>query len=140
MSLVIDPLRFAKKSSTVSGTLNDFPRLTDDMILSAKIEYKLVGQGSVGDYKLILTLTGTVSAICQRCLEPMDVDVDIQKVYRLVPESQIEDEFDEDMLDDDEDQLPMGCPMPLLDLIEDELLLSLPTVPKHEDCHLVALN
>ena len=141
MSLVIDPLRFAKKGDTASGSLDSFSRLIDGIVCGGRIDYKLVGSGSVGDYALILTLSGQISAICQRCLEPMDQEIDLTRRYRLVPESQIDDALDEDtLLDEETDLLPINYPIQLLDLIEDELLLSLPTVPKHDDCEIITSN
>ena len=141
MSLVIEPLRFAKKSSVMSGTLNDFPRLIDNIISSAKVDYKLAGQSSVEDYRLILTLSGQVSAVCQRCLEPMVQDIAFVKQYRLTPENQIDNRFDEEMLADEETELlAIGQAIDLIELIEDELLLAVPTIPKHDDCELVISN
>ena len=140
MSLVIDPLRFAKKGSTISGVLDNFPRLVDDIITSGQVNYMLTGQGTVGDYILELRLSGQVFAICQRCLEPMEEKIDIVRRYRLVPDSQIDDSLDEEGLEDEEDFLAIDYPIQLTELIEDELLLSLPTVPKHEDCEFIMSN
>ena len=141
MSLVIDPLRFAKKGDTISGSLDSFSRLVDDIISGGRVDYKLVGTGRVGEYALELTLSGQISAICQRCLEPMEQEVDVVRRYRLVPESQIDDAIDEDMLMDEETELlPINYPIQLTDLIEDELLLSLPTVPKHDNCEIIVSN
>lgn len=141
MNLVIEPLRFAKKESVMSGTVDDFSRLIDHIISSAKVDYKLVGQTNVGDYFLILTLSGEVSAICQRCLEPMTCSIEVLKRYRLVPEHQMDHHMDDEMLDDEETELlPRDHPVNLMDLIEDELLLSMPTIPKHDDCEIIVSN
>jgi uncharacterized protein len=69
---------------------------------------------------------------CQRCLTPYDQAFDVDMTYRIVA---TEEEAEEFPLDDDEADVIVGSRhFDLIDLIEDELLLSLPLVPKHEVC------
>jgi uncharacterized protein len=69
--------------------------------------------------------------ICQRCLGPVDVPVSFEREFRFVSTEEaaaVEDEASE------EDVLVLSRDFNLLELIEDELLMALPAVPKHDVC------
>ncbi|MFN9727509.1 YceD family protein [Acidovorax sp.] len=68
---------------------------------------------------------------CQRCLTPVDVPVEVERSFRFVA-----DEATAEALDDEseEDLLAISREFDLRELIEDELLMALPVVPKHEEC------
>ncbi|MCP5145696.1 MAG: DUF177 domain-containing protein [Gammaproteobacteria bacterium] len=79
------------------------------------------------------TISGRVRGICQRCLEDAEIPVQAQVDYACVKSEAQGREFEPDhdyLLMTDEDKVP------LLDLIEDEILLALPMIPRHseEDC------
>lgn len=82
------------------------------------------------------TLATKIALTCQRCLEAVATDIDIDvKLWLLRDESKAEllpDDADYLVLDE-EGQLALG------DALEDELILALPLVPLHDDCeaHLV---
>ncbi|HTI17467.1 MAG TPA: DUF177 domain-containing protein [Trinickia sp.] len=81
---------------------------------------------------LRLAVHGAAWLECQRCLAPYEETFDIDATYRLVL---TEEEAQEFPLDDDEFDVIVGSrQFDLVDLIEEELLLSLPLVPKHEAC------
>lgn len=80
-----------------------------------------------------LHLTGktTLTTTCQRCLTPVDVDIQFTRDFRFVATealAEIEDEESE------EDVLVLSREFNVLDLVEDELLMSIPPVPMHETC------
>ncbi len=80
-----------------------------------------------------LHVQGILRLSCQRCLELMDWAVDETIDFRVMQ--------DEAQVRDDEDYLLMdeeGCLM-LADVVEDELLLSVPMIPRHEHCTLAGL-
>ena len=68
--------------------------------------------------------------VCQRCLEPANFHVGGEYDYVIIPEGKsIED------LPSGYDALEVGDdPIDLTSLVEDELLLALPLVPRHEIC------
>ncbi len=68
---------------------------------------------------------------CQRCLTPVDIPLEVDRSFRFVA-----DEATAQALDDEseEDLLAMSREFDLRELIEDELLMALPVVPKHEEC------
>jgi uncharacterized protein len=79
-----------------------------------------------------LAVHGSVWLMCQRCLAPYSQHLDVDATYRIVA---TEEEADEFPLDDDEIEVIVGSrQFNLVDLIEEELLLSLPLVPKHNVC------
>jgi uncharacterized protein len=81
---------------------------------------------------LRLAVHGSVWIECQRCLAPYSQHLDVDATYRIVA---TEAEADEYPLDDDEVEVIVGSrQFDLVDLIEEELLLSLPLVPKHDVC------
>jgi uncharacterized protein len=69
---------------------------------------------------------------CQRCLEPVDIAVDIAPWFRIVADEATAAALDAEI--EDVDVLAADGPLDLLTLIEDEILLSLPAVPMHETC------
>lgn len=81
---------------------------------------------------LRLAVHGSAWLECQRCLAPYAQAFDVDATYRLVA---TEAEAEEYPLDDDETDVIVGSrQFDLVDLIEEELLLALPLVPKHEVC------
>ncbi|HWX10773.1 MAG TPA: DUF177 domain-containing protein [Trinickia sp.] len=81
---------------------------------------------------LRLAVHGFAWLECQRCLAPYEQTFDIDATYRLVL---TEEEADEYPLDEDELEVIVGSrQFNLVELIEEELLLSVPLVPKHEVC------
>lgn len=81
---------------------------------------------------LRLALHGAAWLECQRCLTPYEQHFDVEATYRLVA---TEEEAEEFPLDEDELDVIVGSrQFDLVELIEEELLLSLPLVPKHDVC------
>lgn len=80
---------------------------------------------------LHLTARLTIPLICQRCMEPVNESLDVQRTFRFVStEAQAESEDDES----EEDVLALSREFDLQALLEDELLMALPLVPRHEVC------
>jgi uncharacterized protein len=72
-----------------------------------------------------------LSLSCQRCLEPVDMPLAVERSFRFVSteaQAEIEDEESE------EDVLAISREFDLLALVEDELLMELPLAPTHEAC------
>ncbi|MDE2616785.1 MAG: DUF177 domain-containing protein [Burkholderiales bacterium] len=68
---------------------------------------------------------------CQRCLGPADIELAVARDFRFVAseeQAEAEDEAAE------EDVLALTREFNLQELIEDELLMELPVVPRHEVC------
>jgi len=78
-----------------------------------------------------LKADATLPVVCQRCLNPVDVAVAVDRSFRFVPDeatAAAEDDASE------EDLLALSRSFDLLELVEDELLMELPVAPRHEVC------
>ena len=90
---------------------------------------------------LAFTLTGDVWLTCQRCLQPIAIDLSDDYDIAL-----LEDESQVNMVNEAQDYLILDeiitepAPeslLPVKKLVEDEILLKTPLAPKHEDCEMV---
>lgn len=86
-----------------------------------------------GTARPFLRLTGhaTVHLQCQRCLSVMAVDLEVDRRFWFAPDEAQAAAWDEDTEDD---VLVGSRSFDVLELLEDELLLALPLVPRHEVC------
>lgn len=80
---------------------------------------------------LHLTASGQVALTCQRCLKPVQEDIDIDRWIRFVDTEAEAAALD---VDSDDDVLALPRHLDARELIEDELLLALPLVPRHDVC------
>ena len=87
--------------------------------------------GETGEHWLHLQTQSAFPMVCQRCLGPVDVLLGVERSFRFVA-----DEATAEALDDavEEDLLALSREFDLRELIEDELLMSLPVVPLHGEC------
>lgn len=145
---VPDPLRLDVAAFTAdAGRLEgawpgaDLERLADSQTLpqdtvAAAVQWQLQGERvatSVGDHEhwLHLTASSTVWLTCQRCLQPLAESLVVDRRLRFV-----RDEAQAEALDaeSEDDVLAMPRWLDARELIEDELLLALPLVPRHGQC------
>lgn len=80
---------------------------------------------------LHLTARTELPLTCQRCLQPMEASISVDRSFRFVADeatAAAEDDASE------EDVLALSRAFDLVELLEDELLMELPTVPRHEVC------
>lgn len=81
---------------------------------------------------LRLAVRASLPLTCQRCLQPVDIALAVDRTFRF--------EIDEaaaaaeDELSDDVDVLVESRRFDLLELLEDELVMALPVVPRHDTC------
>ena len=155
----INNLEFAKKNHEIHGIINGYQlsRLIDIIVLNIadspinvdknvvnKITYQLNGKLhetalEAAQWGLELILKGQLNLKCQRCLNAMPYDIDINAQFIVLPNMKSGShgfEFDGDALgeyrdDSDFETIPADEHMQVLDLIEDELLLTLPLAPMH---------
>ena len=80
---------------------------------------------------LNLALKGRMHLVCQRCLKDCSVAIDEKRQFLLVAS---EEEAEAYPIEDDlQEPLVASHQFDLLETIEDEVLLSLPLIPKHPD-------
>ena len=138
----IDTSEFARRGSSLSARQSpgDFPRLRELLAGDeGEIDWSLSGErrprpegGS--DLFMRLALSGEVSLACTRCLQPVRVRIDEQRLLKLaLTETQAERE---DARADDYDVLAGSQRFDVLELVEDEAIMALPIAPRHDDCSL----
>ncbi|MFT4191380.1 MAG: DUF177 domain-containing protein [Comamonas sp.] len=87
--------------------------------------------GRPSEVWLDLRVDADVPQICQRCLQPVQVAVQVARAFLFVADERTAGELDEDLEDD---VLVISRRFDLHELIEDEILMALPIVPHHEVC------
>ncbi|QHI98049.1 DUF177 domain-containing protein [Xylophilus rhododendri] len=137
----LDIPAFARAGAELAGAdpLARYPRLVEDIAGSPdgfEVRWKAAGEwraatGSAGQPWLHLDGEATLPMTCQRCLQPVDVEVGFETDFRFVPDERTAETEDEES---DEDLLVIRRDFPLRELVEDELLLAMPPVAVHEVC------
>ena len=88
-------------------------------------------RGGEGQTWLHLTADCRVALQCQRCLQPVGCELAVQRAFLFVAGEDAAAQLD---ADSEDDVLALTRALDLRELIEDELLLALPLVPRHEVC------
>ena len=137
----LDVRAFAQAGGSMQGTepLVRFPRVMQaSAVGGAQSLVRWAARGEVrgeslgqSQWWLHLQVDAEVTQTCQRCLGPMQVPVAVDRWFRFVADettATTEDETSE------EDILVLVPDFNLHELVEDELLLALPYIPRHETC------
>jgi uncharacterized protein len=96
---------------------------------SARGERRTVG--SEPQLRLHLQARTALRLTCQRCLQPVTVELAVAPALRFVRDEALAERLDEES---EEDVLALSAALDLHELAEDELILALPLVPRHEHC------
>lgn len=137
----LDVKAFAQAASEIAGhdLLSNYARLLEetkgqgaDRIIdwSARGEFRTDEAGAEQVW-LHLTIDASLPLICQRCLGPADIGVCVSRSFRFVGSEEAAAAQDEEA---EEDVLVLSHDFSLADLIEDEVLMGLPVIPRHETC------
>lgn len=137
----LDVKAFAKAAATLSGQepLSKYERLMEEAQGSAAdpmVDWQVRGEvreDASGHEAVWMHLSANVDVpqICQRCLAPTDTPVAVDRFFRFVATEALAQAQDDES---EEDLLVLSRDFNLKELIEDELLMSLPIVPRHEVC------
>jgi len=135
---ISDAFAFSREGRAVEGTLalSSLERLHDLLAeLAGEVSFRISGLiGERGESMLRLEVSGSLPLACQRCLEAIPFDLDVDILLELLPEGA---EMSQDELEDDtRDFLPVAGKLDVAELVEDEILLVLPVAPRHERCGL----
>ncbi len=137
----LDARAFAQSAGNLAGSerLVRFPRImdaSDGTAPNAMVQWSVQGEirhvppGQAQPW-LHLDADARIPQECQRCLSPMQVHLHVERWFRFVDDEAsalAQDETSE------EDLLVLEPDFDLHALIEDELLLELPYIAKHEAC------
>ncbi len=137
----LDVKAFAHNDSTIAGhdLLSNYERLmqeTKGLGVDRLLDWSAHGElqtGETGAEQLWLHLSVdvTLPLMCQRCLGPVDIAVAVKRSSRFVASEEEAEAQDEES---EEDVLALSQDFSLSDLTEDEILMALPVVPRHEEC------
>ncbi len=130
---LIEPGKWADREAQLDAVvpLSRFQRLLEGALASTG-DVRVSGR-FVRDARGMPHLTGQLQTVlsltCQRCLEAVDVPVTADvDVFLLGDEAYAE------RLSEDEDYVVFDHGLDLPELLEDELILALPLVARHDDC------
>ena len=146
----LDPLRLdmqalARRAATLSG---EWPQLQMQRLAAAEllradeppsaVRWQARGElrarpGGAAQIWLHLEAHTDVSLQCQRCLMPVRQALSVCRSFLFVADEAEAERLDEDLEDD---VLVLSRTLDLAGLVEDELILALPLVPRHEQCPL----
>lgn len=140
---IINSLEFARDERVLSGTvpLVALERLADSLADQAgELSWSVQGElttDSFGEQQayLLIKVSGEVKLICQRCLQPLPFALEVEnRLWLIPPGGEWPEEDLEELLASTTDPIEALAEQPLLDLVEDEVLLALPLAPRHAHC------
>ncbi|OUR86411.1 DNA-binding protein [Methylophaga sp. 42_8_T64] len=132
----IDPFRYAQSGLKLAGELSvsNMPRLTsalqnDEGVVSIDMHFDV---DETGTPYLRGIFTSSLTLVCERCTEAMLLSVTAECLLALIQnEHKVEglaEQYEPWLIDSNE-------PVKLSSVVEDELILALPLVPRHDfDC------
>ena len=135
---------FAKQASALHGqcVVSALARLADathpDALPSPgdQVDWQLRGEARTvragpPEVWLHLSASARLALVCQRCLQPVSTELAASRSFRFVHGETAAAELD---ADSEDDVLALSRSLDAISLLEDELLLSLPLVPRHDAC------
>lgn len=137
----LDVAAFAREGRALEGDdpLAAYPRVAEQAVAEVaqqRVRWQALGgqraaPGQASTVWLHLRAQATVPMTCQRCLEFVAVSLDVDRDFRFVADEETAAAQDDES---EEDVLVATPQFDLAGLIEDELVLELPVVARHEDC------
>jgi len=142
--LCLDVTAFAKAAGELEGhwSLTRFDRLMESAVADAlpaaggSVAWRARGEaramrGGAAQVWLHIVAATDLPLECQRCLKPVDVALAIERSFLFVHGEDAAAQLD---TDSEDDVLSLTRALDLRELLEDELLLALPIVPRHAVC------
>lgn len=140
-NLSVDPLALSRRRATLDGPTGSrqFSRLSaaladaaDEVTIDWQARFIPADETSHGYAGLQLSCQADLAIPCVRCLAGVTVPVRVDQHFCLVRDENRAATMDQEA--SDYDVIAVGEQWSLLALIEDELLLALPIMPRHENC------
>ncbi|RKP56462.1 YceD family protein [Pararobbsia silviterrae] len=143
-----DLFEFARAGRSGAGdiALGDLPRIVNELAVPVSehggsrdgfVHWTAQGErrevtGAAPELHLHVTIRAALWLECQRCMTPYEQPIHVRASYLIVA---TEEQADAVPLEDDEiDPIVGSKQFDLYELIEEEILLSFPLVPKHDVC------
>jgi len=131
----IDPLKYADQNKILEGSLSIklMPRLVELLVDSnGTVDVKLEFDRDAQNYRVLNgELNAKVTLLCQRCLNPVIKPISSQFALGMV----FDDEQAQNLPRAYEPLLVSLDSLVVADVIEEELILSLPMFAYHDNCH-----
>lgn len=140
----LDVAAFARDAGELAGEwpAQSLPRLAEGAAPDAPasgwpaVRWALKGEvrqpkGGKAELWLHVGCQADVALTCQRCLKPVQEAIEVDRWIRFVETEAEAAALD---LDSDDDVLALPRHLDARELLEDELLLALPLVPRHDAC------
>lgn len=138
----LDVRAFAQAEGHLQGQapLSAFKRLAEDAQphggAQPEVRWQAEGEfvpetGGAGQVWLHVTAEVNLPMVCQRCLTAASIPLLVDRSFRFVANEALAEQEDDDS---EEDVLALSREFDLLELIEDELLMEVPVVPRHDVC------
>ena len=139
----LDVAAFGQAAGSLQGELRlaDLPRLcegavADQLGAAVPVSWQAEGEargvaGGGTEWFLRLRARAQVPLECQRCLSPVVETLEIDRRFVFARDEEAAARLDEQSEDD---VLVLTRALDLQELLEDELILALPLVPRHERC------
>lgn len=158
MPKTVDLRRFARECQRIDGSfsvrrlvrllegLPDQPLVREVSVAKEQdlgvVWFSLLGQMPLGRKpQVVLKVQAQILLTCQRCMQPLTHTVNESVLFDVVrQESALSDVIDAEPIDPDTPEELVADPrFDVEQLIEDQLILAVPYVPKHENCTAAAL-
>lgn len=134
----VDSFEFCRLGEQASGAtpVAELARLSRDLAdASGEIRWHVEGgRHPQGLPRLAMSVEGEVTLVCQRCLAPFVHRIASEAALVLARDEAEADEVEQRLDDDSLEVVAGSSALDLLQLVEDEALLSLPLSPRHEVC------
>lgn len=129
----------AAGSRTAQDALQKYERLAQELSAPAPdltVNWSVQGEmrpvpGDAPEIWLHVQANTCLHLTCQRCLAPVEVPLEVDRSFRFVADEETAAALDDES---EEDVLALDQEFDLANLIEDELLMEIPLVPRHEVC------
>jgi uncharacterized protein len=128
--LDIDRLADGESELDFSVSLAEMPRLRSRLAAVGGMVHGSVHFGRAAGLAVAeLSVRGSAALQCQRCMEQMEVPIESSARVALIPSEADVSRVPEDL----EPMLAPGGRISIRDIVEEELMLTLPIVPLHEN-------
>ena len=109
---------------------NEMPRLVDILVADGSfLQYRINLERNKKEVNCSGNLEGTLSIACDRCGQPLKLDVNEEFTFKMVPETNLESQNGKEVLLEDEDldiDFYQDDQIDWLGILEDQAILSLP--------------
>jgi uncharacterized protein len=137
----LDVRALAKAAGELGGDwpVAGFERLHDALaepVPGGAVSWRVRGaevpvRGGAAELWLHLRADAVLPLVCQRCLDPVSYPLVLERSFLFVADEARAAELDAEV---EHDVLVVSRELDLHELLEDELLLELPLVPRHDHC------